>query len=389
MAIPLGYNLRSIMVRKTTSFATAAGVALVVFVLAAVMMLVNGIEKTMRDGSTPGHAIVLSQGSEFELSSGIEEAAVNVVLAMPEVKKAPSGPLGVGEIVMVALLPKAGTSGFSNVTLRGVTEASLKLRAGWKIVEGTAPKPGTDEVAVGRAVRGRFEGLDLGNKVELTHGRSVNVVGIFEDAGSSTESEVWVDRNYLGAAYGRTGLVSSVRVELTSPSAVDAFAAEVAHDKRLGLDVVSEATYQEHLSSGVTPLVSILGGAVSFFFAIGAMLGAMVTMYTAVANRSREIGTLRALGFARRSILFSFLVESISLTLIGGLIGIAGAMLMQFAKFSILATGTWSEVTFTFEPTAKVIVVALGLAALMGVFGGFLPAMRAARMPPITAMRAR
>lgn len=389
MALPLTYNVRSLFVRKATTFATAGGIALVVFVLASVMMLVAGIDRAMAMSGSPDVAIVLSQGSDFELSGGIDDSAVNVVSALPEVKKEGNAPLASGEVVVVGLLPKRGTNGMSNVTIRGVTERAVKLRPTHRIVEGREPKPGTSEAAMGRALRGAFAGVELNKGFELTKGRNVQIVGVFEDGGSSQESEIWLDRDFLENAYGRQGLVSSIHVRLSSPGAFDSFKAQVEHDKRLGLAAWRETAYLDHLASGVKPIVSILGGVISFFFAIGAVLGAMVTMYSAVANRTREIGTLRALGFSRPKILVSFLIESVVLAGLGGVIGVGVSLLMKFAKFSVLSTGAWSETTFGFEPTPRIVGIALAFSIGMGLFGGLLPALRASRISPAAAMRVR
>ncbi|MGZ3422756.1 MAG: ABC transporter permease [Polyangiales bacterium] len=379
--IPVKYNVRSLTVRKATSVATALGIALVVFVLSSSLMLSAGIKKTLATGGRDDTAIVLRKGSDNELSSTIETSTVSLILA------GPGAQFGAGEIIVVAAMEKIGAIGVTNVQLRGVSEASQKLRPEIKVVEGRAPQPGKDEVMVGRRLRGRFKGLELGQTFELRKNRPATVVGIFEAGGSSLESEVWVDLDTLRTAYARLGIVSSVRVKLSSAGAFDAFKATMESDKQYGFLAMRETEYLEKQSEGTATFIGVLGTLISVFFSIGAMIGAMITMYAAVANRQREIGTLRALGFSRRSILASFLLESVTLALVGGVVGAGASMMMGFVKFSMMNFASWSEIVFSFEPTPRVIVSALVFAGAMGLFGGFFPAIRAARVSPIKAIR--
>lgn len=256
-----------------------------------------------------------------------------------------------------------------------------------KIVAGRAPKPGTDEVMVGRALRGRFEGVDLGQSFLLRKNRPVHVVGVFAAEASSFESEVWTDLHTLQAAFARDGLVSSTRVRLTSASKFDSFRAAVEENRQLGLSVVREGEYYEKQSQGTSKFIRVLGIIVAVFFSIGAMLGAMITMHASVANRQREIGTLRALGFSKASVVFSVLFEGVLLALGGGLVGALASLALGMVKFSILNFASWSEMVFSFEPTAPIVGGAMLFAACMGLLGSVLPAWRAAGQSPITAMR--
>lgn len=386
--IPIAYNVRNLAVRKATTAATAGGLALVVFVFASVLMLSNGIEKTLGRSAAPGVAIVLRKGSDAEISSTLDKEASNLVLSAKEVARLPDGTAaGVGELVVVILKHKLGTDGFSNVQVRGVQEGSMAFRPTMKIVDGRVPQPGTDEVMVGRAIRGRFEGLDLGQTFELKKNRPAKVVGVFEDGGSSLESEVWVDLDTLRATFGRPGLFSSVRVRLESPSKLDAFKAGVESNRQLQLQVMSETAFVEKQSQGMSLFVKALGFLIAVFFSVGAMIGAMITMHAAIASRQREIGTLRALGFARRTILASFLVESMVLAVIGGALGAVASLGMSFVRFSTMNPATWSELVFSFEPTPGILLASMIVSAVMGLLGGFLPAIRAARMSPVLAMR--
>ena len=386
--IPVKYNYRNLVVRKTTTIAAAFGLALVVFVFAAAQMLGNGIKKTLGRSAGAENAIVLRRGSSAEMESGIEENQVNLVLAQAAQIGASKKPPGVGEILVVILMDKLGTNGVSNVTVRGVPEDVFEFRNSAKIIEGRAARPGTDEVVVGSGIRGRFKGLEIGQSFDLKKNRSAKVVGVFADDGSSFESEVWADIHTVRTAFGREGYVSSVRVRLDAASKFDGFKALVEQNRQLGLAVQREADYYEKQSEATSVFLTIMGTMIAVLFSIGAMIGATITMNAQVANRQREIGTLRALGFSRRSILTSFLLESIVLATIGGLVGAAASLGLSFVKITMLNAGTWSEIAFTFEPTPAIIIRSMVLAGFMGVVGGFLPAIRAARVSPIEAMRA-
>lgn len=386
--VPFAYNLRNLAVRKSTTVAAASGLALVVFVFSAVLMLSNGIEKTLGRSAKSDIAIVMRKGSDAELTSSIEEVQVGLVLAKREVAKQKSGqPDGVGEIMVVALMDKLGTDGVSNVQLRGVPDNVMEFRSDVKIVAGRRAQPGTDEVIVGKAILGRFKGLEIGQSFDLRKNRPVKVVGAFEDGGSSYESEVWGDLHTMRAAFGREGLVSAVRVRLASATQFDGFKTGIEQDQQLGLMVMREGEYYEKQSQGTSIFIKAMGIVIAVFFSVGAMIGAMITMHASIASRQREIGTLRALGFSRISILASFLFESITLALLGGLIGASASLLMGFVRFSTMNFATWSEIVFTFEPTPGIIIRSMVLATVMGLLGGFFPAVRAARMNPIVAMR--
>jgi putative ABC transport system permease protein len=387
--IPIAYNIRNLAVRKTTSAAAGLGLALVVFVVAAVLMLTNGIKKTLGRTADPAGVVVMRKGADAELASTIDEPNVGLVLATPGVAHASDGaPLGIGELLVVVLLDKVGTDGVSNVQVRGVPENVLTFRTGTHLVAGRAPRPGTDEVMVGRGIRGRFKGVEIGQAFELKKNRPVSVVGVFDDAGSSFESEVWADLNTIRTAFGREGLVSSVRARLESPSKFDGFKASLEQNRQLGLEALRESDYYEKQSSGLSIFITALGFVIAFFFGVGAVIGAMITMYAAVSNRQREIGTLRALGFSKMSIITSFLLESIVLALAGGAVGAVASLALGFVKFSMMNFSSWSEIVIAFEPDVASIVTALLVAGIMGLVGGLLPAIRAAQMSPIEAMRA-
>jgi len=386
--IPIVYNLRSLTVRKATAVATAFGLALVVFVFASAMMLANGVKKTLVRAGADDVAIVLRKGAESELQSNVDEPKTSIVRAAPQIARGQGGkPLSVQEIVVVILLDKNGTAGFSNVQVRGVEEDVWGFRTTAQISEGRRAKPGTDEVVIGRALKDRFKGLNVGGSFELRKNRQVHVVGVFSDQGAATESEIWADLETVRAAFGREGLVSSMRLKLQSAAAFDALRTDLEGNRQLDLGVQRESAFYEKQSEGTSTLVTVLGMIVAIFAAVGAAIGATVTMYSAVANRQREIGTLRALGFGAGSIVFAFLLESVILAALGGALGSLAAMCMTFVHFAVMNYASWSEVVFSFEPTAPIVLSALGFATTIGVLGGLFPAIRAARVRPLDALR--
>lgn len=387
--VPVAYNVRSLFVRKTTTIATVLGIGLVVFVLASALMLSAGIKRTMGSSGKPSNGFVLRRGSDTELASSIEQRLVGLVLSAPGVKKDAQGkPLGAGEVVVVIALDKLGSEGLiSNVQVRGVPDDVFAVRPEVRIIEGRPPKPGTDEVVVGKGIRGRFKGVEMGSSFELKKNRPVNVVGVFESGGSSFESEVWADIDTVRTSFGRDGLVSSVTAVLQSPEKFDGFRTGVENDKQLGLEALRESDYYAKQSEGTSIFISALGIVIAFFFSVGAMIGAAITMYAAVAQRQREIGTLQALGFSRFAVLSSFLLEAVLLALMGGLVGALAALGMSQFSFSMMNFATWQEVTFSFDPNPGILVAAVLVGGMMGVIGGFFPAIRAARTSPIEAMR--
>ncbi|HEY6878201.1 MAG TPA: ABC transporter permease [Polyangiales bacterium] len=386
--IPLSYNVRSLTVRKTTTLATAVGIGLVVFVFAAVSMLSAGIHKTLNSSGKANQAIIIRKGSDSELASAIDTPNVGLILANKEIARRKDGKSdGVGEVVVVATADKIDGNGVSNVQVRGVTDDVYDFRPEAKIIEGRKAKPGADEAVIGKAIVGRFKNMGFGEGYELRKNRPVKIVGVFESGGSSYESELWADIDTVRTAYGRDGIVSSVRVRLNDANSFPAFERSIESNRQLGFEVQRETDYYDKQSEGVSLFINILGTVVAVFFAIGAMIGAMITMYSAVANRKREIGTLRALGFGKMSILMSFLFESLTLALFGGIIGAACSLAMGMVSFSMMNFQTFSEVVFRFEPTPDAILGALLFAGVMGFVGGFAPAIRAARMPLIKALK--
>ncbi len=388
MLIPLSYNLRSLFVRKATTLATAFGIALVVFVLASSLMLSNGIKQTMVSTGAPDRAIVLRKGSDTELASGITTDKANLVIAAPGVRRKDGQALVASEVVVVIAQEKLGNEGkVSNVQVRGVQPTSYTLRQELKIIKGRAATPGTDEAVIGVNLEGNYAGMELGQSFDLKKNRPVTVVGVFEAGGSAFDSEVWVDIDTLRSTFGREGLSSSLLVQLESEGNFDVFADTIEHDKQLDLEAFRERAYYEKQSEGTSIFITAIGVLIAVFFSMGAMIGATITMYAAVSQRSREIGTLQALGFSRFAILVSFVFEAIVLALGGGLVGVVASLLMGTVRLSMMNFATWQEISFSFDPTPAILLSSLVAGGFMGFLGGLFPAIRAARLSPIEAMR--
>jgi putative ABC transport system permease protein len=388
--IPISYNVRSLWVRKTTTLATGFGIALVVFVLAAAQMLAAGVSKTLVAGGRTDNAIVTRKGADNEMSSSIESKSVSLILATPGVKKDETGaPLGGGEVVVVIAQDRLGGNAgeVTNILVRGVNDNVFKVRPDARIIDGRPAKPGTDECVIGKGLVGKYKGMTLGDKFELKKNRPVTVVGVFEAGGSSFESEAWVNLETARSSFGREGLVSSVTVRLDNAAKFDSFKPLIETDKQLLLEARRETKYYEDQSQGTAMFISIMGTVIAVFCAAGATLGAMNTMFAAVAQRRREVGTLRALGFSKFQILFSFVMESSVLALVGGLVGLVLATLLTMTRVSMMNFQTWQEISFSFTATPEIFLTAILAGAGMGILGGLLPALKAAGTSPIEAMR--
>ncbi|MEY2933468.1 MAG: hypothetical protein RL033_4217 [Pseudomonadota bacterium] len=389
--IPISYNVRSLLVRRTTTIATALGIGLVVFVLSSALMLGQGIRNTLVAEGSTARAKVLRKGSDTEMASGLETSQVSLVMAAPGIKRdSANQPLGSGEVVVVIAMDKLGGEAqglISNILVRGVPPQVLQVRPEVHIIRGRPARPGTDEVIVGKGITGNFKGLELNSSFDLKKNRPVQVVGVFEAGGSSLESEVWADIETLRTSFGRGSSTSSITVQLESASAYDGFAAYIENDKQLGLEPLRESVYYEKQSEGTSLFIKILGSFIAFAFSLGAMIGAMITMYGAVSQRSKEVGTLRALGFSRFDVLLSFVLESSVLAFAGGVVGALASLGMSAVEFSMMNFATWQEVSFSFDPTPSILFGSIAAGGLMGILGGFFPAVRAARLSPVLAMR--
>ena len=382
--IPLYYNRRSLFVRKLTTGASILGIALVVFVFASVQMLSRGIERTLTSGGHPDNAIVLRKGSQAELVSGLDRETARIISLEPEIVTDEKGPLVSMEAVVLIVAQRRDGKGVSNITIRGVTARAAEVRADVRIVSGRMFEHGQREIIVGQKLGERFFGTRIGESLKL--GREFfKVVGIFEAGGSAQESEAWGDADEVMASFQRP-VFSSVLARL-KPGALAAYKARVEGDQRLGSDVKAEVQYYLDLSKNLAAFVFYLGLFVAVVFSLGATIGAMITMFAAVAARGREIGTLRAIGFSAGSILLGFVTESALLALLGGAIGVALSAVMTLVSFSTMNFDSWAEVVFRFELSPRIAATSMLAALLIGVAGGFFPARRAARMKVVDAVR--
>jgi ABC-type antimicrobial peptide transport system permease subunit len=387
MALPFSYTLRNLWTRKLTTALTAGGMALVVFVFAAVQMLDTGLRQTLIATGQPDNVHVTRRASGAEISSVIDRAQAAVVETQPEIAIGGNGlRLASKETVVLITLPKRDTGVATNVTTRGVGAAAFELRPQLRIIEGRAFRPGTAEVIVGSSIAQRFEGAAAGSLLRFG-GREWRVVGVFEARGSAYDSEIWADADQVLQSFRRNAW-SVVVARLADPAALPQMKARLEGDPRLTLDVKAEREFFEDQSKALSNFISYLGLTLSVIFSVGAMIGAMITMYAAVANRTGEIGTLRALGFRRASILATFLLEAVLLGVVGGVAGLLLASLMQFVHISTLNWQSFSELAFSFTLTPRIVATSMGFAVLMGVVGGFLPAVRAARLGIVDALRA-
>ena len=388
MQIPLKYIVRSSTSRRLTTIITMAGVALVVFVFSAVLMMANGVQKTLRATGSDENMIVVRKAAMSEIMSILDREAAGIIVNLPQVARDGEGrPLSSKEVVVIINLNKLGGAGISNVTVRGVEEPAFQLRPQVRIVQGRMFNWGAREVIAGAGITNRFAGAQIGEKVKFG-GDVWTVVGIFDADGSGFDSELWGDLNQIADAFKRSSL-STVTLRLRDPGDFESILAAFEGDNRLQYFAAKrEKKFFEEQSEMMATFIRILGIFITVIFSIGAMIGAMITMYGAVANRTTEIGTLRALGFYRRSILLAFLLESLFLSLGGGVIGLGIASLLQFFTISTLNFGSFSELAFSFALSPAIIAISLGFSLLMGLVGGFLPAVGAARLNIIQALRA-
>ncbi|MFP5258143.1 MAG: ABC transporter permease [Acidobacteriota bacterium] len=386
MAVPLSYSWRNLKTRRLTTVLTAGGMALVVFVFTATLMLAEGLRQTLVSTGSPGNAIVLRKGSETEVQSGIDRTAASAMTTRPEIALGGDGQaLAAKESVVLIALPKKSTGKVSNVVIRGTQPASLALRPQVHLVSGRLPRPGTPEIMVGAAVAKGFSGAEIGQHLRFGK-REWPIVGIFDAGSTGFTSEIWGDADQLMPAFGRNAY-SIVLAGLREPGLFDAYKEAIEADPRLQAEVWRETRYYEKQSDMMRKFLTVLGVSLTLIFSLGAMIGAMITMYSSVAGRVAEIGTLRAIGFTRGAILTAFLMESTLLGLLGGLAGVGLAAGLSFLTFSTTNFQTFSELSFKFSLAPWIIGLSLGFAVFMGVVGGFLPAVRASRMNIVEALR--
>ncbi|MCU0593784.1 MAG: ABC transporter permease [Desulfobacterales bacterium] len=380
MKLLFAYSFRNLLARRLTTLLTAGGMALVVFAFAAIIMLAEGLETTLVDSGSFQNAIVIRKSSNSEVQSGVSRDEAAIVETQPDGR-----PLLAKEVVVLINLRKRGSSGTSNVTIRGVSGAASALRPQLRMAAGRMPRSGSAEIMVGEGIARRFQGAGLDDTLSFAK-NEWNVVGIFDAGNTGFSSEIWGDADQLMQAFRRQAY-SSVLFQMRDPHQLETIKRRIEGDPRLTLDLKREVDYYREQSEMTATFLRILGTALTIIFSIGAVVGAMITMYAAVANRTAEIGTLRAVGFQRSAILSAFLVESLLLGLAGGLGGLFLASFLQFFTVSTTNFQTFAELAFQFQLSLQIVIEGLGFAVVMGLAGGLLPALRAARMNIVEALR--
>jgi putative ABC transport system permease protein len=386
MAIPFSYSLRNLWTRRLTTVLTASGMALVVFVFAATLMLVEGLRKTLVQTGSYDNVVVIRKASATEIQSGVDRLQASVIETQPEIAIGTDGRLLLAkEMVVLISLPKRGTGAPSNVAIRGIGRESLVLRPQVRLAEGRMPRPGSLEVIAGASVAKRFKGCGIGETLRFGM-RNWTVVGIFDAGATGFSSEIWGDVDQLMQAFRRP-VYSSLLFKLQDAGAFSRVQDRLEHEPRLTVEARRETKYYSDQSEMMSTFLGIMGTTLTIIFSLGAIIGAMITMYAAVANRTAEIGTLRALGFPRRSILLAFLLEAMLLGLLGGLAGVFFASFMQLLTISTVNWQTFSELAFSFSMTPGIAAKCMLFSLFMGFVGGVLPAGRASRMNIIEALR--
>jgi ABC-type antimicrobial peptide transport system permease subunit len=387
MRIPVKYSVRNLWTRRLTTALTAGGMALVVFVFAAVLMLEAGLRQALVATGQYDNVVVTRRAAGNEVQSGIERSQAAIIESQPEIAIGAGGVREVSkEAVVLIAQPKRGSGVPTNITVRGVGPQGLALRPQVRVVSGRMFRPGSTEVTVGRSIAERFDGVALGEHLRFG-GREWTVVGVFDAGGSGFDSEIWGDGEQMMQSFRRQAF-SSVIARLVDPAQFQQLKERLEADPRMTVDVKRERVFYEEQSEMMANFIRILGLTLSVIFSIGAMIGAMITMYAAVANRVGEIGALRALGFRRGSILASFLAEALALAILGWIAGLGLASVMQLVRISTMNWQSFSELAFSFALTPGIVAQSFVFAVTMGLAGGVLPAVRAARLKIVDALRA-
>lgn len=381
------FNLRTIPDRKGAAIAAAVGIAGVVAVFVGVLSIAEGFRAAMSVSGAEDVAIVLRSGADTEMTSGLSREEARLIADAPGVARAADGLLVSAELFVIINLPKRSTGTDANVPLRGVEKAALAVRNGVAIVEGRRFEPGRNEVIVGTGAARAFAGLDVGSKIRVGQ-NEWDVVGIFSGAGGAAESEIWTDAAVLQPAYNRGDSFQSVYAKLSSPAAFQQFKDALTTNPQLKVKVLRQAEFLADQSTMLTGFIKGIGYFIATMMAVGALFGALNTMYSAVTTRTREIGTLRALGFGSSPVVLSILFESLALALIGGAAGAAAAYFaFDGFKTATINWQTFSQIAFAFTVTPQLLIIAIIWAAMIGLMGGLFPAIRAARLPIAAALR--
>lgn len=387
MAIPIVYNLRSVKQRWNSAVVAVLGIAGTVGVFVAMLSLAKGFKATLVASGSASNAIVLRTGSTNEMDSSVTLDQVKVIEDKPGVARGQDGPLVTPEVVVIRNFQLRSTGTDANVQVRGVSPKALEVRSQVKIVEGRFFRPGLFELVVGHNAIHSYNGLELGNSIKFG-GATWNVVGVMDAGGSAFDSEVWADSSVLDQIYHYPqDVYRSVTVRLTSPDALQKFKDAITSDPRMQVGVTREVEYYDKESRALTSMITVLGGIVAIIMGLGAVCGALNTMYSAVAERGREIATMRALGFGGGSVVFSFIIESLLISLVGGLIGCIAVLPLNGLTTGTINWQTFSHLAFAFKITTPLLVTGVIFALVMGFLGGVFPALRAARRPVAAALR--
>lgn len=387
MSIPLSYIWRNLIARKLTTLLTAGGMALVVFVFATVLMLEEGLRKTLVETGSPDNVVITRRSAGTEVQSVVDRDQAAIVENQPEVAYSTNGlRLASKETIVLISLAKRNSDKASNVLIRGVGQKGIELRPQVEIVEGRMFRPGSTEIIAGKSVAERYKGAGVGETLRFGQ-REWTVVGIMDAGKTGFDSEIWGDVDQLMQAFRRP-VYSSVILKLNDPAAFSQLKTRIETDPRLTLEVKQESVFYAEQSQLLANFIRYLGMILSIIFSIGAIIGAMITMYASVANRATEIGTLRALGFRRNNILSAFLLEALMLGAAGGVVGLVLASFMQFFTISTMNWQSFSELAFSFTLNIAIIIKSLAFALIMGGVGGLLPAARAAGLNIVDSLRA-
>jgi putative ABC transport system permease protein len=387
MAIPVVYNFRSVKARWTSAIVAVLGIAGTVGVFIAMLSLARGFRATLVSSGSYDNALVLRAGSTSEMTGAVPLESSKILQDAPGVARVVGGPLITTEAVLVAPIPMVATGTDANVQVRGVSPNVLAIRNNVKIAEGRMFQPGLSEVIVGKNATKSYKNLGLGDTLSMGD-TQWKVVGVFDAGGSAFDSEVWCDAHLLNGAFKRPeDSYQSVTVHLASANSFEQFKDFVTADPRLNVDVTREIDYYSKQSTRMTQLITILGGLVAAVMAIGAIFGALNTMYSAVAERGREIATMRALGFGAAAVVFSFLIEALLISFVGGALGAAAVLPLNGLTTGAMNWQTFSHMEFAFKITPILLLSGLIFALVMGVLGGLPPAVRAAQRPVATALR--
>ena len=389
MAIPITYNLRNVLQRPVAALTTAVGVGLTVAVLLAALSLAEGFRRANQSPGSPDRAVILGSGADSEVMSGFGREAGDILRAHPGVAVGPDGRARVSlEMVATTNLRRLGQQGSSNIKVRGVDLLAVAVRATPAIVAGRMFTPGTNEVIVGRSIATRFEHCQVGDRIRVAQ-RVLQVVGLFAAGGSTYESEIWGDAAVLMPAFHREGGYQVALLQLKNPADFETLKAELEKDPRLGVKVEREDRFYAAQAQGVVLLITVLGGFITVIMAVGALFGAANSMFASVSSRTREVAMLMVLGFSRLAVTTSFVIESVLIALIGGVLGCLLALLINGVRTSTTNFQSFSEVAFQFRVTPAILLIGLMVAALLGWVGGLLPAWRASRQPLAAGLRKR